>query len=129
MQEMQMQVNQLREAFSADINRPFELKKGFPFHSPNPSAGGLQPSPPLEMGMQHPMLSRHESLGNQAQMPYEATPMTPPISSTGLSFEDSKDDLVASSSMPMMTSSQQQSLPLQTSMSIGHEWNPTPIFA
>ena len=129
-QEMQLQVNQLREAFSADINRPFELKRGFPFESPSPSSGGLQPSPPLDMNIQQSMLSRHESLGHQSHMPYHATPITPPISSTGLSFEDSKDGAFMSSSMQMMASSQQQSMPMQTtSMSIGQEWNPTPIFA
>ena len=128
--EMQMQVNQLREAFSADVNRPFELKRGFPFESPSPSVGGLQPSPPLDINIQHPMLSRHESLGHQGHMPYHATPMTPPVSSTGLSFEESKDGAFMSSSMPMMARSQQQSLPVQTTpLSIGPEWNPTPIFA
>lgn len=130
MPEMQMQVNQLREAFSADINRPFELKRGFPFESPSPSAGGLQPSPPLDINIRHPMLTRHGSLGHQNQMPYQATPMTPPVSSTGLSFEDSKDGLLMSGSMQMMASSQQQAVPMQTTpMSIGQEWNPTPIIA
>lgn len=129
MQEMQMQVNQLREAFSADINRPFELKRGFPFQSPSPSAGGLQPSPPLDTNVQHPMLTRHQSLGHQTQMPYHATPMTPPISA-GLSFEESKDGLLMPGSIPMMASSQQQAMPMQTTpMSIGQEWNPTPIIA
>ena len=128
--EMQLQVNQLREAFSADINRPFELKRGFPFESPSPSSGGLQPSPPLDMKIQHPMLSRHESLGHQSHIPYHTTPMTPPISSTGLSFEDSKEGAFMPGSMQTMASSQQQSMPMQTtSMSIGQEWNPTPIFA
>ena len=125
-----MQVNQLREAFSADVNRPFELKRGFPFESPSPNPGGLQPSPPLDINIQHPILSRHESLGHQNQVPYHATPMTPPISSTGLSFEDSKDDAFMSSSMQTMASSQQQSIPMQTTpMSLGQEWNPTPIIA
>ena len=130
MPEMQMQVNQLREAFSADINRPFELKRGFPFESPSPSTGGLQPSPPLDTNTQHTMLTRHESLGHQTQIPYHATPMTPPISSTGLSFDDSKDSLFMPGSMQIMASSQQQNMPMQTTpMSIGQEWNPTPIFA
>lgn len=130
MPEMQMQVNQLREAFSADINRPFELKRGFPFESPSPSAGGLQPSPPLDMNIQQPILSRHESHGHQSQMSYHTAPMTPPISSTGLSFEDSKDGAFMPGSMPMMASSQQHSMPMQTTpMNIGHEWNPTPIIA
>lgn len=129
MPEMQAQINQLREAFSADVNRPFELKRGFPFESPSPSAHGLQPSPPLDMNIQHPMLTRHESLGHQNHVPYHAAPMTPPISSAGLSFEDSKDGLM-SGSMQMMASSQQQAMPMHTStMSIGQEWNPTPIIA
>ena len=130
MPEMQMQVNQLREAFSADINRPFELKREFPFGSPSPNAGGLQPSPPLDKNIQHPVLTRHESLGHQRQIPYNTMPMTPPISSVGLSFEDSKDGLLMSGSTQMMSSSQQQTMPMQTTpMSIGQEWNPTPIFA
>ena len=130
MPEMQMQVNQLREAFSADTNRPFELKRGFPFESPSPSVGGLQPSPPLDINVQHPMLSRHESLGHQSHMPYHPMPMTPPVSSTGLSFEDPKDGAFMSGSMQMMASTQQQSMPMQTTpMSIGQEWNPTPIIA
>ena len=130
MPEMQMQVNQLREAFSADVNRPFELKRGFPFESPSPSVGGLQPSPPPDINIQHPMLTRHESLGHQTQVPYHATPMTPPISSAGLTFEESKDGLLISGPMQVMASSQQQSMPMQTTpMSIGQEWNPTPIFA
>ena len=121
-----MQVNQLREAFSADVNRPFELKRGFPFESPSPSIGGLQPSPPLEH-LQQPILTRHESLGHRAQIPYNPTPMTPPISSTGLTFDESKDGLLMSG---MMGSSQQQNMPMQTTpISIGQEWNPTPIFA
>ena len=127
-----MQVNQLREAFSADVNRPFELKRGFPFESPSPSVGGLQPSPPLEH-LPQPMLTRHESLGHRVQnvqSPYNPTPMTPPISSAGLSFDDSKDGLLMSGSVQMIGSSQQQTMPLQTtSMGIGQEWNPTPIFA
>lgn len=126
MPEMQVQVNQLREAFSADVNRPFELKRGFPFESPSPSIGGLQPSPPLEH-LQQPMLTRHESLGHRARIPYNPAPLTPPISSTGLSFDEPKDGLLMSG---MMGRSQQQSMPMQTTpMSIGQEWNPTPIFA
>ena len=125
MPDMQMQVNQLREAFSADVNRPFELKRGFPFESPSPSTAGLQPSPPLDINIQHPMLTRHESLGRQDHMPYHATPITPPISSAGLTFEDSKENLLMSGSIQMMPSSQQQAMPI----SMGQEWNPTPIFA
>ena len=129
MPEMQIQVNQLREAFSADVNRPFELKRGFPFESPSPSVGGLQPSPPLEH-LPQPMLTRHESLDHRVQNPYNPTPMTPPISSAGLSFDESKDGLLMSSSVQMMGSSQQRTMPMQTtSMSVGQEWNPTPIFA
>lgn len=130
MPEMQMQVNQLREAFSADVNRPFELKRGFPFESSSPSASGLQPSPPLDIHIHHPMLTRHESLGHQTQMPYHVTPITPPISSAGLSFEESRDGLLMSGSMQMMASSQQQTMPMQTTpISIGQEWNPAPIIA
>jgi hypothetical protein len=45
MLEMRVQIDALREAFSADTSKPFELKRGFPFNIPplrqeeGPSAG------------------------------------------------------------------------------------------
>ena len=126
MPEMQTQIDALREAFSADTSRPFELKRSFPYASP--SSSGLQPSPPLDNGYPPPMLTRHESHGHINQMPYHTQPITPPVSA---GFELPKDASLPSASMSMMTNGQQQQqMPMQTP-SIGTsqvEWNPTPIF-
>ena len=125
MPEMQTQIDALREAFSADTSRPFELKRTFPFASP--SSTGLQPSPPLDAGHHPPMLSRHESHSQVNQMPYHTQPITPPVSA---GFDMPKDTPLSSASMSMMANGYQQQMPTQTS-SIGTsqvEWNPTPIF-
>lgn len=44
MTDMQRQIDSMREAFSADLRKPFVLKPSFPYGSPSPSAG--HPSPP-----------------------------------------------------------------------------------
>lgn len=116
--EMQSQIESLREAFSADTSRPFELKRSFPFGSP--ISAGLQPSPPLDANTHHPILTRHESV---TPMPYQTTPMTPPISAS-LGFEESKEKAFSTASMPIPHGN----LPVQTLMGSGQvEWNPTPI--
>lgn len=125
MPEMQSQIDALREAFSADTSRPFELKSTFPLGSP--SSSGLQPSPPLDSGHPPPMLVRHESHGQMQQIPYHAQPITPPVSA---GFEMPKNHSLPPATMAMMSNSQEQQMPMQTS-SIGTsqvEWNPTPIF-
>jgi len=131
MPEMQTQIDALREAFSADTSRPFELKRSFPFGSPNSSQAsyGLQPSPPLDAGLNHPMLARHESHGQVSQIPqyHPQQPMTPPISA---GLDNSNDKTLPPASMPMMSNGLSQNIPLQTT-SMGNdqvEWNPTPIF-
>lgn len=48
MADMQRQIDAMREAFSADVRKPFVLKPTFPYGSPSPSAS--QPSPPHQPG-------------------------------------------------------------------------------
>ena len=125
MPEMQTQIDALREAFSADTSKPFELKKSFPFASP--SSNGMQPSPPLDNNQPPLMLTRHESHGQVGQVPYHAHPITPPVSA---GFEMPKDVTLPSASLPLMANEAPQHLPLQTpSLGVSQpEWNPTPIF-
>ena len=118
--DMQPRIDAFKEAFSADSSRPFELKRTFPYGSPS-STGTFQPSPSPDGRMGRPtMMAQHESHGQTAQLSYNVQPMTPPVSA---GFDTSKDPL----SMSMMSSGQQQQLPIQTS-SMGVEWNPAPIF-
>jgi hypothetical protein len=37
MESVSRQIDALREAFSADISKPFDLRPGFPFGSPTPT--------------------------------------------------------------------------------------------
>ena len=122
---LQAKINALRKAFSADTSRPFELKPSFPYGSLTSSAG-LQPSPPPDDHLTHRMLRRQESLGQSHRAPYNAQPITPPVSA---GFDASKGNMLSYTSMPIMANGPQQQLPLQTS-SIGNnqvERNPTPI--
>lgn len=74
MPEIQAQIDSLRLAFSANINRPFELKPTFPYGSPSEP---YQPSPTLETHY-HPQPSQISNLQERAGFhPY---PITPPIS-------------------------------------------------
>lgn len=116
MPEMQSQIHALREAFSVDTSKPFELRPSFPHGSPG---GTLGQNPPLNITYQS--LSRQTS----HDIPYQAQqPMTPPISA-GLG--DGRD---RSMSMSMAMGAQQQPMPLSTTplSNDGIEWNPTKIF-
>jgi len=84
MPEIQAQIDSLRLAFSADTNRPFELKPSFPYGSPSES---YQPSPPMDAHY-HPHLNQVPS-NVQSRMGLNAHPITPPIS---VGAEDSKSD-------------------------------------
>lgn len=78
MADMQTQIDALREAFSADCSRPFELRPGFPHSSPPRSHP--RKSPPLDLKHQHPSVIRQISHEQRAPIEYEPQPITPPIS-------------------------------------------------
>ena len=115
MPEMQTQIDALREAFSVDTSRPFELRPGFPHGSPG---GTLRPSPPREL--------KYQSLSRQTShdLPYQMQhPMTPPVSA---GLDDGRD---RSMSMSMQVNSQQPMALPTTPMSSDHMgWNPTKLF-
>ena len=156
MPELQAQIDALREAFSADTSRPFELRANFPYTSPTPvphdsphshasfSSQHSQQSHPsnnahnshLTQRNQHPdvkyehkSLSRQHSHEQPAHTIYPAQSMTPPISAGLGTFKD--QDYVTS--FPLVTNGQQQPTelaPVSAPDSNGEVlWNPTPIFA
>lgn len=123
MPEMKAQIDSLREAFSADTNKPFELKPNFPYRSPSPN---IQPSPSFDIKYQHDVLSRPNSNGQIAQVSYHHQPLTPPMSGE---HEDPNQPLSATS-MPIIPTTKHQPIPL-TSNSIDNDpiaWNPSRIF-
>lgn len=120
-----MQIQSLQQAFSADINKPFELKPSFPYGSPAPR---LQPSPPADLHYQDRSLGYSSAHEQNTHVPYNAPPITPPIS-TG--HDDSQDGPMAAASSTMMSTGQRhlQRMPsshLEDDSSLA--WDPTRIF-
>lgn len=120
MADVQAQINSLREAFSADINKPFELKPSFPFGSPAPTA---QPSP---LSSNDGYRSRGPSADSQSGH-YLVQPITPPLSVKGA---DLRADSPADQSLIMAAPDYKQHLDnhqlVPTPESV--DWNPTRIF-
>lgn len=123
MPETKAQIDALREAFSADTSKPFELKPNFPYRSPSPN---MQPSPSFDIKYQHDVLSRPNSNGQIAQVAYHHQPLTPPMSGE----HDDPNQPLSATSMPIMPTIEHQTIPL-TSNSIDSDpiaWNPSRIF-
>jgi hypothetical protein len=124
MPEMQAQVNSLRQAFSADITKPFEMKPSFPFGSPQVAP---QSSPLSNQGSYR---SRHPSQASPLEQPgqvnyHHAHPITPPISA---SDRVTKADSPVAQSLVMMASGQRAPSNAGMHMQETAQWNPQRIF-
>jgi hypothetical protein len=124
MPEMHQQVDTLRQAFSADVTKPFELKPTFPFGSPQVHA---QSSPMSNEGSYRSRLPSHQSpLDQPGQVNYHTHPITPPISA---SDHDSKTDSPIAQSLVMMTAGPRApQAPSGMQMQEPVQWNPQRIF-
>ncbi|KAI0410073.1 fungal-specific transcription factor domain-containing protein [Xylaria palmicola] len=126
--EMLKQIDAVREAFSADVRKPFVLKPSFPYGSPHPST---QSSPPRATTFKPPML-RTNSLdpnldvhpGPHSHVSYH--PITPISVSSG----DGKGDSPSVQSLSMLGAGQSTQPPLgHTLPLVDHPtWNPSRIF-
>ena len=119
-EDLQTQILSLRQAFSADINKPFELKPSFPYGSPGPQLSHTPP--PVELSYERPNITSHPS---QDQMQFHSTPITPPISA---GHDDPKDSSMAAASLSMLASGRSASMPGSHMSTEGGSWNPTRIF-
>ncbi|KAH7123954.1 hypothetical protein B0J11DRAFT_435570 [Dendryphion nanum] len=124
MPEMQQQVDNLRQAFSADITKPFELKPTFPFGSPQVTTQG---SPMSNQGSYRSRLPSQQSpLEQPGQVNYHTHPITPPISA---SDHDPKADSPVAQSLVMMAAGQRAPQPSPgMQMQEPAQWNPQRIF-
>ena len=129
MPEMQTQIDALREAFSADTTKAFELRATFPYGSPGTA---LRTSPPIDLKYQHQTLSREPSREQPHTIQYTARPLTPPMTA---GLEDNKDRTIAAHSLAMLPNGQQHQQQQQSmrmaSNSVGSDqsqWNPSRIF-
>lgn len=120
MPEMQSQIDALREAFSADINKPFRLRHNFPHGSPRAPLKHSQ-SEPAETKYP-PTLGRQTSHEQSARIRYGTQPLTPPISA---GLEDTNS---GSMNLGMLPNSHHQG-PHIDNLGFDHsEWNPSKIF-
>jgi hypothetical protein len=129
MPDMQHQIDALREAFSADIRKPFVLKPSFPYGSP----GAVNTTPPR--GTQYRQASIHSSSqqnmeqSHPQQVSYTAHPISPPISAGGV---DTKSDSPAVQSLVMMATGQRGPQPpipaTGVPMADPTTWNPSRLF-
>ncbi|KAJ5180383.1 hypothetical protein N7492_003593 [Penicillium capsulatum] len=120
MPEIQSQIDSLRLAFSADTQRPFELKPSFPYGSPSEP---YQPSPPMDAHY-HPHLSQMPS-NVQSRVGFHAHPITPPISTVA---EDSKSDASSQmQSLGMVPHHPPTTHPLDAPLVDENSWDPTRI--
>lgn len=123
MPELQRQIDAVREAFSADVRKPFVLKPSFPYGSPHPSHSA---SPPGYRGMQRAgsMEQALDSSGNQT-VSYISHPISPPISTGGL---DSKSDSPSAQSLVMMPQAVGPGIAPNMGLPEQPAWNPARIF-
>ena len=120
MDDMQAQIESLREAFSANVHKPFELKPSFPYGSP---IAPYAPSPPADTSHFDPVVPPSAGIEHSGQFSFN--PLTPPISA---GLEGTKEEVLATEKVPMMPDAGQDCF------SGGHiedesvNWNPTRLF-
>ncbi|KAL8679156.1 MAG: hypothetical protein Q9186_004547 [Xanthomendoza sp. 1 TL-2023] len=120
MPEMQASIDALREAFSADINKPFRLRPNFPFGSPRAPLRHSH-SEPAEVKY-HATLGRQISHEQPAQIHYGTQPLTPPISA---GLEDTNSGSIH---LGMLPNSHRPGLQMESGALDHSEWNPSKIF-
>lgn len=128
MPEVQKQIDAVREAFSADVRKPFVLKPTFPYGSPTSSAATPPRSSPGYRAIPNPaatMPTRSEAANLQApHLAFTSQPLTPPISA-------GPTDVKGTPPMLMFTSgqgNQPATMAQQMSMTEAPSWNPSRIF-
>ena len=119
-QDLQAQILSLRQAFSADLSKPFELKAVLP-----PSAGFdvfSSPSPGPDSYDRNIVAIPHDQIHH-----FHTQPMTPPISAAG-NCDDGRDNSLAASSLTMLATGRSTSLPGSEIEDHAGSWNPTRLF-
>lgn len=133
MEEMKAQIEALREAFSADKDKPFELKASFPFGTPSDTYAA---SPPPDSQYYQTQIPEEERSHPPANAPYSSLQvMTPPVS-RGSGFETSQlqpnnGGMVAAAYDPATsTNNYGQAYPQPALTGLEEiNWNPAPILA
>ncbi|OTB19093.1 hypothetical protein K445DRAFT_188880 [Daldinia sp. EC12] len=129
--EMLKQIDAVREAFSADVRKPFVLKPSFPYGSPHPSSHS---SPPTANTFKPPMLQTSSldhgmdpQTGQHSQVSYANHPITP----ISIGSADNKSDSPSAQSLSIMNPGQSaHASTLSSAISLGDHptWNPSRLF-
>lgn len=135
MADLQKQVDAVREAFSADIRKPFVLKPSFPYGSPHSSNQSTSPRAPAGYRPSHLGRSSNldhaldtQNLHQTSQVSFTSHPITPPVSAGAL---DPKSDSPSVQSLVMMSGqqvSQAPGMPPSMPLADAPGWNPQRIF-
>lgn len=136
MPDMQQQIDALREAFSADITKPFVLKPSFPYGSP--AAPVHQAAPRITNQYRQGGIQGGQGVHQQSMDPQHLPqsqpvsrynhPISPPISAGGVT--DMKSDSPAVQSLVMMATGQRGEPTQSVNVASSNEqglWNPTKI--
>lgn len=128
MAEVQKQVDAVREAFSANIRKPFVLKPSFPYGSPHTSNPSVSPpahgayKPPLR-GLEHGLDT--QNIHSHPQVSFTSHPITPPISAGPL---DANSASPTAQSLVMLPNQGSQAPGMASAMTTPPAWNPQRIF-
>ncbi|KAI9720024.1 MAG: hypothetical protein M1812_003150 [Candelaria pacifica] len=123
MPDMQTQIDALREAFSADVRKPFVLKPTFPYGSPPPA----RTSPMSSIHYHSQGSSRNPSIDQPSQINYHTQPLTPPISA-GAADTTAESPAVQSLVLMARGQTQEHPIPNNVPMTGPTDWNPSQIF-
>lgn len=126
MPDMQHQIDALREAFSADIRKPFVLKPSFPYGSPGAPVNQTPPRLNNQYRQASIQGAPQQNLPQQVSS-YTSHPISPPISAGGVT--DTKSDSPALQSLVMMATGQRGAPQAMTAAGMTDPaWNPSKIF-
>jgi hypothetical protein len=124
--EMVRQIDAVREAFSADLRKPFVLKPSFPYGSPPmshqstpPRAHAFKPATIRTSSVDHGLNS---ITGGHSQVSYINHPITPPVSAHPKSDSPQSMVMMANSQTPQASSGH------NITMTDAPSWNPSRIF-
>jgi hypothetical protein len=134
MADMQKQIDAMREAFSADVRKPFVLKASFPYGSPQSAKHSTppRPSPGFQGGTARigPMDQHIDTnVSRHSQVSYASHPISPPISAGPADMKS--DSSPAAQSLVMMTTGPGSQAPAMSGpipLAEAPAWNPSRIF-
>lgn len=124
MPELEAQINALRVAFSADIDKPFELKASFPYGSPSEP---YQSSPPMDSQYHHLQIPPNPQYDHQRQAQHPSQTLTPPISAGATDSRTDSPPYLPTFGQPhgQAAPSMLTHNPIPVPENV--QWNPTPI--